>query len=261
MHMYNEYSDFQKKCVRYGGLLFFGGAIIAVFGLAYSYIVESKTKFHAEYASQVVVIGEGTVSAKPDIALLNAAIVTEKSTVSEAQEKNTESYNAVARFLGNSGVEAKDIKTINYSIHPQYFYPSNRKPEITGYQVRNALEIKIRDLSKVDEILGGIVESGANEIGNVSFTIEDPAVLKEQARKLAIEMARKKAAALAKDLGVRFSRLVGFSENEGGGTPPPIFYAEAAYGKGGSGGGPTLSEGEQEIKVFVTLTYEFTERR
>lgn len=260
MQFYNEYSDIQKKYIRWGMLAVLVGAIIAVFGAAYSYIAEGKAKLHAEYTSQIAVTGEGKISAKPDIALLNASVVTEKPTVSDAQAKNTEGYNAVVKFLGAVGVDAQDIKTVNYSIYPQYFYPSNRKPEITGYQVRNALEIKIRDLSKVDEILGGIVENGANEIGNVSFTIENPAALKEQARKRAIEMAREKAAVLSKDLGVRFSRLVGFSESEGGVVPPPVFYSEAAYGKGG-GGGPELSQGEQEIKIVVTLTYEFSSRR
>lgn len=240
-------------------MLLLVGAVFAVFALSYAYVADGKMK-RTQGASQIPVTGEGKVAAKPDIAILNATVVTEKVTVSEAQTKNTEVYNSIVKFLKDAGIDAKDVKTTHYSIYPQYFYSQTRKPEITGYQVRNTLEIKIRDLSKVDDVLGGVVAYGANEVGNVSFTIENPNALKEQARKLAIEMAKEKAKVLSKDLGVRFSKIVGFSESEGGGFPPPIFYAEA-LGKGGSGGGgPDLSQGEQEIKVFVTLTYELTSR-
>lgn len=256
--MYNDFSPRQKQFIRYGTLIFFIGAIGAVFAAGYAYIADGKAAFRSQYTSEIVVSGEGKVAAKPDIAILNATVVTERPTVSTAQAENARSYNAVVQFLKESGVEERDIKTTGYSIYPQYFYPPNRKPEITGYQIRNTLEVKIRNLANVDDILGGIIEHGVNEIGAVSFTIEDPNALKEEARRLAIEMAREKARVLSKDLGVRLSRLVGFSETEQGVVPPPIFRAEAG---GFGGGGPDLSQGEQEIKVFVTLTYEFKSRR
>lgn len=234
-----------------------GSAVLALLALTVSYAADAKEKIYSHAnASQISVTGEGKVAAKPDIATLSATIVTEKPTVSEAQAKNTESSNAVADFLNASGIDPKDIKTTNYSIYPQYFYATNKKPEITGYQVRNTVEIKIRDLSKVDDILGGVVEHGANEISQVAFTIEDKNKLKEEARKLAIEMAKKKADVLSGDLGVRLKKIIGFSESDGG-YPPPIFYGKAeTLSVGYGGGGPDLQGGEQEITVTVTVTYE-----
>ncbi len=258
MQFYNDFSDAGKRYFRVAMAVLAVGAILAVFALAASYILNARTAARSVSQTQISVTGEGKVSARPDIAVLNATIMTENATVSEAQAQNTRSSDAVMKFLKEQGVEDKDVKTTNYSIYPQYFYPQYAKPSITGYQVRNMLEIKIRDLSKVDKILGGVVTNGANEIGNVAFTIENPDKLKEEARQKAIENAKAKAKVLAKDLGVRISKIVGFSESSNGGVPP-IFYAEAAYGKGG-GGGPDLAQGEQEIKIFVTVTYEFKSR-
>jgi uncharacterized protein YggE len=260
MQFYNDYSPTEKKLFRYGMTVLAIGTIFAVFAAAGSYAVSAKQQLYARTdASTVAVTGEGKVAAKPDIAVLNASILTEKPTVSAAQSANTSSSNAVTAFLKKTGVDEKDVKTVNYSIYPQYFYSQYSKPEITGYQVRHTLEIKIRDLSKVDDILGGVVENGANEIGNVAFTIEKPEKLKEEARKLAIQMAKEKAQVLSEDLGVRLKHIVEFTENDFGGIPP-MYYANEAFGKGGGGGGPDLSQGEQEVKVSVTIKYEFRAR-
>ena len=260
MQFYNDYTDKQKKYFRLGFGLVLIGLILALFSLAASYFADAREKSHdISNATQIAVNGEGKVSAKPDIAMLNVSVVTERATVSDAQKENTASYTKIVEFLKKVGINEKDVKTTNYSIYPQYYYPENRKPQISGYQVRNTLEIKIRDLSKVDDVLGGVVSSGANEVGNVSFTIENPDALRQEARQAAIREAKEKAVELSKDLGVHLKRIVRFDESDNGGTPPPIFYDKAAsYGTGA--GGPELSQGEQEIKVSVTITYEFWSR-
>lgn len=263
MQFYNDYSEKEKKYFRWAVAIFVVGAVCASFAAAFSYVADAKEKLHARTGSfQISATGEGKIAAKPDIAVLSAGVVSERKTVKDAQKENTDASNAVKSFLMSAGVLEKDIKSTNYSIYPQYFYPENRKPEIIGYQVRNTIEVKIRDLTKVDDILGGVVESGANEVGSVSFTIEDPNKLKEQARKLAIQMAMEKAKVLSRDLGVRLKRIVGFTENEGG-FPPPIMYAADGLGRGGmmkESAGPELSPGEQEITVTVTVTYDFSSR-
>ena len=260
MQFYNDYSEIGKKHFRRGIAVFLAGLILVSFAVSFSYFVEGKrTLKSSEGSFQISVSGEGKVAAKPDIATLSATIVTERATVSQAQAENTAASAKVSKFLQSTGIDSKDIKTTNYSIHPQYFYPENRKPQITGYQIRNSMEIKIRDLLTVDDVLGGLVENGANEIGNVSFVIEDPDKLKEEARKLAIMSAKEKASVLSKSLRVRLERIVGFSENDGG-FPPPIFYRAEAFSKGADGitaVGPELSGGEQEISVSVAITYDF----
>ncbi len=260
MQFYNDYSEMGKKYFRRVAIVLLVGLVCVSFAIAFSYFVDAKKTLKSREGSfQISVSGEGKIAAKPDIATLNATIITTRATVSQAQAENTTSSAKVSKFLRETSIDSKDIKTINYSIHPQYFYPENRKPEITGYQIRNSMEIKIRDLSMVDDVLGGLVENGANEIGNVVFVIENPNKLKEEARELAIVSAKEKAKVLSKSLKVRLGRIIGFSENDGG-FPPPIFYRAEAFSKGTDGvlsAGPELSGGEQEINISVTITYDF----
>lgn len=216
-------------------------------------------------ALQVTVSGEGKVSARPDVARVTATVLTEGRALSSAQEENSRKAGAVTAYLKGKGVTDKDIKTSGYNIFPQYVYPQpcrgdicpldQNLPRIVGYQVRSSYEVTVRDLGAVNDILGGVVEAGVNEIGGIIFTIDKPDDLKAEARKLAIENAKEKAAELAGDLGRRLGRVVSFTE---GGAPGPVFRAEfeTLGGKGGDGFLPSVEPGENEVVVGVLLTYE-----
>jgi hypothetical protein len=126
--------------------------------------------------------------------------------------------------------------------------------------VRHTIEVKLRDLNKVDDLLAGVVEKGANEVSSIQFSVDDEEKVLAEARKKAIEDAKKKAEVLAEDLGVRLTKIVAFSEFGGG----PIFARSfEALGKGGDGGfggavpTPQIEPGEQEIRSFVNIVYEF----
>ena len=109
--------------------------------------------------------------------------------------------------------EEKDIKTSGYNISPQYRYPVyGGQPTITGYQVNQSYEIKVRDLDKISTVLSGLVTAGANEVNNLGLQIENPEELKSEARQLAIDDAKKKAKELEKQVGVRLGKIVNFSE-------------------------------------------------
>lgn len=199
--------------------------------------------------------GEGKVLAKPDVAIVDFSIVTEAATSKAAQDANSEKSNKVADFLKKQKIEDKDVKTITYNIYPKYSYPRNEAPKIEGYRVEQAIRTKVRDLGSVSSVLDGVVAAGANQIGNLSFEIDEPEKLKEQARELAINDAKNKADTLKNQLGIKLSRIINFSEGVIG-YPVPM-YESAMLGKGGGiGGGPSVPSGENEITVDVTITYQ-----
>ncbi len=201
--------------------------------------------------------GEGKVLAKPDVAVIDFSIVTEAATSKAAQDANSEKSNKVTDFLKKQKIEDKDIKTTSYNIYPQYEYPRNGVPTIKGYQVNQTMEVKIRDLGSVSSILDGVVTAGANQVGNLSFEIDEPEKLKEQARELAINDAKDKANVLKNQLGIKLGRIINFSEGVAG-YPVPM-YESAMKGMGVGGGGgvvPSVPSGENEITVDVTITYQ-----
>jgi hypothetical protein len=198
--------------------------------------------------------GQGKVYTKPDIVFVDFSVVTQGANIDSVQEANTQKMNNVIEFLKGFGIEEKDIKTTNYNLYPQYNYENNRIPQIIGYQINQTLSVKIREIDKAGEILKKVVNTGINQVNSFRFGVEDDEVIKEEARKIAIEDAKQKAEALASEIGIRLGKVVGFSENSN--DIVPMYDSYKAYGMGGASGTPNVEAGENEIIVNVTLTYE-----
>src|SRR3990167_9105013 len=227
--------------------------ILAVFLLASTNQVLNT----AATTNTVSFSGEGRVVAKPDIAKVQLSIVTEALTSKAAQDENSKKSKTVTDYLKKQNIEDKDIKTTGYNIYPQYKYPQfGGQPQITDYQVNQSIEIKIRDLDKVSNILDGLVSAGANQVNDLSFEIDNPDALKAEARAKAIADAKKKANELKSQVGISLGKIVNFSENTGG-YPVPIYMKAEFDSRGGmGGGGPSVPTGENEITVNVTITYQ-----
>jgi hypothetical protein len=120
------------------------------------------------------------------------------------------------------------------------------------------MEVKIRDLGGVSAVLDGVVSAGANQVSNLSFQIDEPEKLKAEARAKAIANAKEKAAELKGQVGIKLGRIVNFSEGYSG-YPAPMYDSAVksmeSYG-GGTGGGPAVPSGENEITVSVMITYQ-----
>lgn len=265
-----ELSEGDKMHMRRKMGMFFGLLSLLVLVLAAYFVVAiwKNAKAKDRPPVEMSVTGEGKISVTPDVATLNATVMTENTRVKDAQQQNTDKSNMVITFLKDKGIEDKDIKTTSYNIYPQQEYytpppcytgtcPTTRPPRISGYQVRHTIEIKIRNLDIADDIVEGVVSAGANEVGSLAFKLDDEKGAQAEARKKAIADAKNKAQVLARDLGVRLGDIVGFSESGG---PYPI-YARTAFadGKGEAAAPPTpqVAPGEQEIVSTVTVTYEF----
>ena len=200
--------------------------------------------------------GEGKVVAKPDIAKVNLSILTTAVSSKAAQDDNSKKSKAVTDYLKKQNIDDKDIKTTSYNIYPQYKYSQyGGNPEITGYQVNQSIEIKIRNLDNVSNILDGVVAAGANQVNQLSFEIDNPDALKAEARAKAIADAKKKANELQSQVGISLGKIVNFSESTGR-YPVPMYMEAKSAGDRGGGGGPEIPTGENEITVNVTITYQ-----
>jgi len=207
----------------------------------------------------ITVSAEGKVAVSPDIASVSFSVVSQGKDPELVQGENTEKMNTTIDFIKSQGIETKDIKTVNYNLAPQYDYGTKNfpvlRPEIVGYTLTQTVLVKIRDLSKVAPILGGLPGQGINQIESVSFDIDDPDRYLNEARREAFLKARAKAEVMAEQNGVRIRRVVTFSENQGG----PIPYFERSLGVGGAPDvlpAPQIEPGTQEVTVQVSVTYE-----
>jgi hypothetical protein len=210
----------------------------------------------------ITVSDTGEIYAKPDLALTTFSVISEKKTVAEALSQNTEKMNAVIDFVKGQGVEGKDLKTTSFNIYPRYEWLEGKteippqpqgKRVLVGYEVRQSLEVKIRDLEKIGAIIEGATGAGANQVGDLQFIIDKEDELKKQARDQAIEKAKTKAKELASQLGVNLVRISNFSESS---IVPRYYSLEKVAVPGAGEATPQIELGENKIEVTVTITYE-----
>jgi uncharacterized protein YggE len=217
----------------------------------------------------IVVSGEGEVFAVPDTGEFTVTVQETAKDVTTAQDTASKKSNAITAYLTGAGVAEKDIKTIDYSVTPQYDWSGGTvcipggycppgKQTLTGYQVSVTLDVKVKDTKKAGELLTGVGSKGATNVSGLSFTVEDQDALQAEARGKAITKAQAKAEALAQSLGVRIVRIVGFNEG-GGGYVTPV-YARADMASGVSMAkeavAPDISVGQNKITSNVSITYE-----
>lgn len=203
----------------------------------------------------ITIQGEGKVTSQPDLAKIDLGVTTDGATVKEAQKNNTQKMNAIIAAVKDLGVAAKDMQTANYSIYPKYQYDQG-KSTIIGYTVSQDVTVKVRDLDKAGDILAKGGELGANQIGGVQFTIDDPQALKVEARSKAIDDARTKAQALAKQLGLSIVKVVTFAESSGNVIPPQPYYAKAMDMASSVAPVPEIASGSLDVVSDVSVTFE-----
>ncbi|SUY66897.1 SIMPL domain-containing protein [Clostridium tetani] len=152
------------------------------------------------------VIGVGSLKVQPDMAIVSLGIITEDKSLEKAQRENAKISDRVIRELQNMGIDRRDISTANYNIEAQYDYVDNKRV-FRGYRVTNILSVNIRDITKVGEIIDASVKNGANNVGNVSFTISNPKHYNNRALKLAVENAVEKAMVIGNTLKVQVNTI------------------------------------------------------
>lgn len=207
----------------------------------------------------ITVQGEGSVSAKPDTASVNAGVLAEAKTAREALTANTEKMTKVFEAIRKAGIKEEDIRTSGFSINAKYSH-SPRKPDgtqedpkIVGYRASNNVTVIIRDLDNVGGVLDELVTAGANNVNGVNFFIENPQSLMDDARRIAVEDALRRATILAGTAGANLGPVMTISEN-GGYRPQPMMMRSMAMEDAGAA--VPVAAGTQEIRSNVNIVIE-----
>jgi uncharacterized protein YggE len=153
-----------------------------------------------------------------------------------------------------------ELKTTGYSLNPNYRYPQGGKPEITGYTAANVLQIRTGNLAGVGKLIDAGMQSGANQINRLVFTLKDEHSAQVQALRMAAQKAQSKAEEMAGSLGLKIVRVLSLTENERG-VRPIIAQTRGVQAEALSSAAPTPVEaGTIEVRSSVTLTAEIAPR-
>jgi uncharacterized protein len=200
----------------------------------------------------VTVTGEETVNVQPDMAIAQIGVVTTDKELTEAQRKNNESSSSILDSFTQNGIAEKDIQTSTYQIYPQYDFVDG-KQMFKGYEVRQIFSVKIREIDKVGAIIDDAVQSGANTIERVQFTLSEPHTYYQQALSRAYEDALKKAQVLARSSGTTLNPLpLAIIEDS---SIPMIPGSAKAYVLAAESTAP-VQPGEAEVTARLTVKFK-----
>lgn len=232
--------------------LFVAGAVINLVFFVMPAIKEYKDSLTP--AKIMTVSAEGKTIASPDIAEFSFSVITQGPNPEKISSDNNEKMSKAIEKVKSQGIDAKDIKTTNYQLSPNYSYDKNTgKSYIYGYTLTQTVLVKIRDLQKAATVVSSLPALRINETSGISFKVDEPEKFLAEARSEAIKKAEVKAAEMARGAGVKLGRVVGVSEYQ---TTPVPFVNERSIALGfGGAAAPTIEPGTQEIKVQVSLTY------
>lgn len=197
---------------------------------------------------------EGTSTRVPDLALIQAGVVTTASTAGEAMQQNAARMAAVLASLRKAGIAERDLQTSSVNLAPQYRYQDNKPPVITGYQASNQLSVRFRDVAKSGTILDALVAQGANNISGPNLTVSDENGALDEARRDAIAKARARATLYAQAAGLKVDRILMISET--GSTPivqpmPMLMRAKGMMAEADT----AIVPGEQKLTASVSVRF------
>jgi uncharacterized protein YggE len=162
---------------------------------------------------RIEVVGYAQVAVEPDIASAQVGVQTFSADAVEAVTLNNTSTEAVLTALQALGIAEEDLQTRSFSISPQRAFSEGRPDSVIGFWVSNTVEMTLRDLGQVGQMLQVAVDSGANTIYGLQFTVADPDSVEDLARTKAVEDARRRADTLAEAAGVQVGDVVSMRES------------------------------------------------
>lgn len=210
----------------------------------------------------VNVSGTGVVNAEPDIAVVTLGVETQAEEAAAALTQNSEQVQALLDTLTGADVAEEDIQTQTVRLQPQYAQPADPNqpqtsdqpttPAIIGYVATNTVEVRVRDLSTVGELLDATVQAGANQIQGIRFELSDPTAVLDQARAAAWQDARRKAEQLVALADATLGSVLTISEF----SQTPIPLAQDATTFRSAEATVPVQPGTQQVQVNVQVIWQ-----
>jgi uncharacterized protein len=198
------------------------------------------------------VSGEGKVKVVPDQASISISIETKGTKAEEVKKENDTKMDAILKFIKKANIAKEDFQTQRVSLNPNYDYIKKK----SNYVATQSVLILLKDLSKYDALMEGLVNEGINRIDNVEFKSSKMVQLQSDARKLAIKEAKAKADDFVSVLGQKVGKAILISDNSQTYNPQPRMFAMKAMAMDGAEASrETLAAGEIEITANVSVSF------
>jgi uncharacterized protein len=197
----------------------------------------------------VSVSATGSVTAEPDVAQISAGVLTEADSAKDAMSRNSVVMTKLIDGLKAGGIQPKDVQTTTLNVEPRYTQPKDgRAATVNGYRVVNQVRLTVRDVKRLGDVLDQAIALGANQINHIAFDIANPEILKDEARKQAMENARRRGELYARAAGGQLGPVLRISESVGEPHPMP-------GGRMAMKASVPIEAGTRSLEVEVHVTY------
>jgi len=205
---------------------------------------------------QITVSAEGRATAAPDMATVSLGAVAEAEDAAAAVQKMSAQAAGLLAALAAAGIPERDVQTSGLHLRPIWSdrYPETReRQQIEGFAAGTDVTVRVRDLDALGPVLDAVVQAGANAFSGLSFGLQEPGPLRDEARRAAVAEAAHKARLYAEAAGVSLGRILSISESDRG--APEMMRTEMAS----DAGSVPIAQGELAIVARVTITYALME--
>lgn len=233
--------------------------LICILALCHSQTSIAQAKGNLEF-DRISVNGVGELEIEPDTAWVTIGVETKAKQANEAQKKNAKIANQISSTLiKNYKIQKKDIQTSNFNVRAEYNYQKNVGRVFVGYVVNNEILIRIRNISKLGNVLDDLSTAGMNTMNGIRFDTSKRAEFELKAIGLAMESARKKADVLAKSAGrtIQKVRIIDTAAHWNAHPRPMMGKMMALAETARSAPAPTpIAGGQLKIVANVSVVYE-----
>lgn len=220
-----------------------------------------EAQAQASQVARMTVSGEARVTATPDLSSVSLGAEGRGQTAVEAMDATTQALDGIIARLTEMGIEEKDIQTRDLSVNEETRWNRERDEQIfVGYLARNMVEVRVRDMDLLSDVLGQVLGEGANRLGGISFEMQDDAPLRAEARREAVTDAMEKARLFAEAAGVEVGRVLSIDDTaeplvEG----PRMRMAEPMMMEDGQAKAVPVAVGEVTVRAEVTMVFEIAQ--
>lgn len=211
----------------------------------------------AERPRTISVSGQGEIQAEPDRAVLTLGVESRKPKMDEARAEVTKTVEAVMKLTRELKIDQKYVRATRINVQPEYNWDNNaRERNLIGYYVSRQVEIDLRDLEKLGQLLEKAFDLGVNQVGDPHLDSSKRRELEREALAKAVVDAKLNAEAVAKAAGARVGSPRTISASSGFVPPPmPMMKVQMARAEA-DGAAQSYQSGQMGFNGTVQVEYD-----
>jgi uncharacterized protein YggE len=157
--------------------------------------------------------GDAELLVDPDYAVITIGVETNDKNIRKAKRENDSIIDTIITSAEPFVTEKRDIR-IDYVKITRRYKKERELKGFLGYFIKNKVIITIKDLSKYNDCITAMIESGVDNILDITFKVSDFSKYKNEVRVMAMKAAHNKARVMANAIGQDIGPATFFKETK-----------------------------------------------